>query len=74
MEFLLCVVLGFAPGAFWLWFLRGKDDYEPEPWHMVLLVFVIGGMSTMGVLQLIGSKTCSRWVQVSIALSPTRSY
>lgn len=50
MESLLCVVLGFVPGIFWLWFLHGKDDYEPEPWHLVLPVFVLGGLSTMAVL------------------------
>ena len=39
-------LLGFAPGLFWLWFFRRKDDLEPEPKLAVLRVFVLGCLST----------------------------
>ena len=64
MEFLLCVVLGFAPGAFWLWFLHGKDDHEPEPWHLVILVFVLGAISIDLLAVLFGGVMGLRLVQV----------
>jgi protease PrsW len=50
MEFVQSVVLGFVPGAFWLWYLYRKDDHEPEPLSLVILVFVLGGFSTAAVL------------------------
>ena len=50
MESLQCIALGFIPGIFWLWFLRRYDDHEPEPWAIVLLAFVLGGLSTYAVL------------------------
>jgi len=37
--------LGFAPGLFWLWFFRRKDDFEPEPRLAVLRVFGLGCLS-----------------------------
>jgi len=39
-------LLGFAPGLFWLWFFRRKDDLEPEPKLAVLRVFALGCLST----------------------------
>jgi RsiW-degrading membrane proteinase PrsW (M82 family) len=50
MEILQCLVLGFVPGAFWLWYIRRKDDHEPEPWILVSIVFALGGAATYGVL------------------------
>ena len=52
MELAQYVVLGFAPGAFWLWFLRHKDDLEPEPKLLVLRVFALGCLATVPVLWL----------------------
>ena len=46
------MLIGFAPGLFWLWFLRFKDDLEPEPLHKVLWVFFLGCASTLPVLGL----------------------
>lgn len=51
MDLLSCV-LGFAPGLFWLWFLRRKDDLEPEPKRLVLAVFLAGCGSAAIVLAL----------------------
>lgn len=36
------ILLGFAPGLFWLWYFRRKDDLEPEPHHLLLWVFALG--------------------------------
>lgn len=42
MTLLYYVLLGFAPGLFWLWYFRRKDDLEPEPRLMLLRVFALG--------------------------------
>ncbi len=54
MELLQYIALGFAPGFFWLWYLRHKDDLEPEPKLLVLRVFALGCLSTVPVLLLRG--------------------
>ena len=46
MKTLSYVILGFAPGLFWLWYIRRKDDLEPEPRHVLLRVFGLGALST----------------------------
>ena len=46
------VVLGFAPGLFWLWYFRRKDDLEPEPRHLLILAFLVGGASAFLALAL----------------------
>ena len=50
MELLQYTILGFAPGAFWVWYLRHKDDLEPEPRHLVVWVFALGCLSTLPIL------------------------
>lgn len=52
LEVLRCFVLGFVPGALWLWYLHDKDDHEPEPWSRVLVVFALGCASTFLVLEI----------------------
>jgi RsiW-degrading membrane proteinase PrsW (M82 family) len=42
LDWIATVMLGFAPGLFWLWYLRCKDRLEPEPSVLMLLVFVLG--------------------------------
>ncbi len=39
------VVLGFAPGIFWLWYFRHKDDLEPEPKSLLIKAFIVGAAS-----------------------------
>ena len=34
-----------VPGLLWLWFFYTRDRYEPEPKKVVLLTFVLGGLS-----------------------------
>lgn len=36
------LLLAFAPGIFWLWYLYQKDRWEPEPRHLVLKAFFWG--------------------------------
>lgn len=50
MEIWTYALLGLAPSVFWLWFIRHKDDFEPEPRHAVLWVFALGIGSGMLVL------------------------
>jgi RsiW-degrading membrane proteinase PrsW (M82 family) len=52
MQNLYYLILGFGPCLFWLWWLRHKDDLEPEPKHKVLWVFLLGCLSTVPVLLL----------------------
>ena len=47
MSILQYLVIGFAPGVFWLWFFHRKDDLEPEPRWAVLRVFALGVMSAL---------------------------
>ena len=53
-------LLGFAPGLFWLWFLRRKDDLEPEPKRLVVLVFAGGCGAAMATWAL--RPALERWL------------
>ncbi|MEN8150403.1 MAG: PrsW family glutamic-type intramembrane protease, partial [Planctomycetota bacterium] len=50
LTLLSWTILGFAPGLFWLWFFRRKDDLDPEPKLAVLRVFFLGCLSTGAIL------------------------
>lgn len=39
------VLFGFAPGIFWLWYFRHKDDLELEPRHTLFWAFGMGCLS-----------------------------
>ena len=43
---------GFAPGLFWLWYIRRKDHNEPEPRGIIARVFGLGCASAFLVLWL----------------------
>ncbi len=53
MTFLGTLLLGFAPGLFWLWFFRRKDDLEPEPRWRLVMVFALGCASALLLLFLL---------------------
>lgn len=36
------LLLAFAPGLFWLWYVYQKDRGEPEPRHLILKAFLWG--------------------------------
>jgi RsiW-degrading membrane proteinase PrsW (M82 family) len=40
-------VLAIAPAVFVLWYVYRKDYYEPEPLRLVILVFLLGGLSVL---------------------------
>lgn len=42
MSALLLLLLGLAPGLFWLWYFYQRDHLEPEPRGLVLRVFALG--------------------------------
>jgi RsiW-degrading membrane proteinase PrsW (M82 family) len=52
MVTLQYILMGFAPGLFWLWYFRRKDDLEPEPRAMLLRVFALGCVAALIVLLL----------------------
>ncbi len=52
MVFLGYVLLGFAPGLFWLWYFRRKDDLEPEPRVRLIAVFLLGSAAAGALLLL----------------------
>lgn len=54
-------MIAFAPGLFWLWFLRRKDDLDPEPLWLVALVFVAGCAVALGIAQL--RPTLQGWLE-----------
>lgn len=43
------VVLGFAPGVAWLVRVRRADDWEREPWGIVLRVFALGVIAGLAI-------------------------
>lgn len=47
MNSLSTLVLGFAPGIFWLWFIYTRDRYHREPRALVIRVFIVGMASTI---------------------------
>jgi RsiW-degrading membrane proteinase PrsW (M82 family) len=42
VEIWLILVIGLAPGLFWLWYFYHKDRYEPEPLSLVAKMFFLG--------------------------------
>jgi RsiW-degrading membrane proteinase PrsW (M82 family)/DNA-directed RNA polymerase subunit RPC12/RpoP len=42
LQFLIVVVLAFAPGVFWLWLVYRGDRYRPEPRSLVVRTFLWG--------------------------------
>jgi len=42
MSFFNLILLAFAPGLFWLWFIYKKDSFEPEPRRLVIKMFLLG--------------------------------
>lgn len=42
MDIWLILLIGFAPGLFWLWFFYSQDIYEPEPLSLVAKMFFLG--------------------------------
>jgi len=42
LEFLATILIAFAPGIFWLWFIYRWDRYQPEPRWLVIRTFLWG--------------------------------
>lgn len=42
MSPLLYLILGFAPGVFWLWQIARRSQHRPEPRSLVLRTFLLG--------------------------------
>jgi len=41
------VALAVAPGVFWLWYFRRRDQLRPEPRRLVRRVFVLGALAAV---------------------------
>ena len=42
MQFIVILVIAFAPGVFWLWMVYRRDRYRPEPRMLVVRTFIWG--------------------------------
>ncbi|MDP3564709.1 MAG: PrsW family glutamic-type intramembrane protease [Methanoregula sp.] len=42
MDIWLILLIGLAPGLFWLWYFYRRDIYEPEPLSLVVKMFFLG--------------------------------
>jgi RsiW-degrading membrane proteinase PrsW (M82 family)/ribosomal protein L40E len=42
MQFIVILVIAFAPGVFWLWMVYRRDRYRPEPRGLVVRTFIWG--------------------------------
>jgi len=49
MSIWAILALGVGPGIFWLFYFYSKDRLEPEPKHMVLLSFFLGGLAALPI-------------------------
>ncbi|MFH1115760.1 MAG: PrsW family intramembrane metalloprotease, partial [Pseudomonadota bacterium] len=60
---LLILLIGLAPGLFWLWFFY-RRDLEPEPIRLVAAAFLVGAVVSVPVI----------WLQVSAAAAVRSLY
>ncbi len=44
------LILGLAPGLFWLFYFYKKDKYEPEPKKLIIKTFLIGIIAAIPVI------------------------
>lgn len=54
MDIWLILLIATAPCLFWLWYFYKRDSYEPEPLHLMALLFFLGMAAALiaGVLEL----------------------
>jgi len=44
------LILGFAPGIYWLWYFYRRDELEPEPKKLIIRAYMLGILSAGLVL------------------------
>lgn len=49
MPGVLELALGFVPGSLWLVHIARKDDWEREPWRVLLTVFALGALAAFAI-------------------------
>jgi len=42
VDLWLILIIGLAPGLFWLWYFYSRDTYEPEPLSLIARMFFLG--------------------------------
>jgi len=47
LTFTAIILLGFAPGLFWLWYFYKKDKLEPEPKSYIIKTFCLGMLAAI---------------------------
>ena len=44
------ILIGFAPGLYWLWYFYKRDELEPEPRKMIIAAYLTGILATFVVI------------------------
>jgi len=47
---MLYILIGFAPGLYWLWYFYKRDKLEPEPKKMIIYAYLTGILATFVVI------------------------
>jgi protease PrsW len=47
---MLYILIGFAPGLYWLWYFYKRDKLEPEPKIMIIYAYLTGILATFVVI------------------------
>jgi RsiW-degrading membrane proteinase PrsW (M82 family) len=70
VEIWLILLIAIAPGLFWLWYFYQRDVYEPEPLHLMAMLFFLGLLSALiaGELELAAGQVLNGIVFFIIAV------
>lgn len=70
MDIWIILLIAIAPGLFWLGYFYKRDVYEPEPLHLMALLFFLGLAAALiaGVLELGASQVMAGIVFFIIAV------
>jgi protease PrsW len=63
------LILGFAPGLYWLWYFYRRDELEPEPKKLVVRAYLLGILSA-GLVLLIQRPMKLRYFSSAVIAAP----
>jgi len=67
----IILVLGMAPGLFWLWYFYRRDTWEHEPRRLVATTFLYGAVVTV-VAVFIEAPFLSLGLLLPVIIAPVR--